>query len=89
MSDYFIIKNATYFAVYENSGNYGWGVFDASVLAPKSNLMLQNGASNGTTSHVTEFGSVALIATVPEPSSIALLGLGLVGLGFARRRKNK
>jgi hypothetical protein len=28
-----------------------------------------------------------LVPTVPEPGTLALLGLGLIGAGFARRRK--
>ena len=55
-------------------------------------LSLQSGQFNGFTpaGTLTLDGSLDVIfANVPEPGSIALVGLALVGLGFASRRKAK
>ena len=62
----------------------GWGTF--------SLFWANTGSGNGFRQNSTNFaGDTPLefvgIAAVPEPSVMALFGLGLVGLGFARRRR--
>ena len=44
-----------------------------------------DGFTDDAWSHVSIYGTST---SVPEPSIIALFGLGLIGLGFARRRKH-
>mgnify|MGYP000872869216 CR=1 FL=1 len=68
----------------------GWGGFEAALknldgLDGNLNNRLQAIAYAGDSS--TGAGSFTLTSTVPEPASLALLGIGIAGLGFMRRRK--
>lgn len=87
MSDpgYYLIKNARWFALFENTASLGWGVIDISPLS--SGFNLQYGCSDCvfTISHVTEFNSWQ--ATVSEPGSALLMLLGALGLWVGRRQQ--
>lgn len=85
--DYFLIKNATRIALFENVADLSWGVFDSSVLSSVFNIP----SSDIEISHVTEFvvdddGGSIRNNPVPIPAAVWLFGSGLIGLLTVRKK---
>jgi hypothetical protein len=49
-------------------------------------VTIRNAINGGDTIYLDHIASEEFATTVPEPGTLAIFGLGLAGLGFARRK---
>lgn len=69
------------------SGSFSWAADSAGILDFGAGVVDVGDTSNFYPSFLTVSGIDLQTATVPEPGTLTLMGLGLLGLGVNRRRR--
>ncbi len=85
---YYLIKNATWWALFQNVASLAWGVFDSGLLPAGMNI------GDTTVSHVAGFNADGdtdpfIPQQVPVPGSLLLLGVGLFAAAGVQRRRGR
>ncbi|MFY3774203.1 PEP-CTERM sorting domain-containing protein [Marinobacter salsuginis] len=78
---YFLVKDSRKHVLFKNEANVDWGVFDLLAYFGTNKL------SELSLSHLTEFNGNPVKVT--EPGTLALLGLGILGLVTARSKSKR
>ncbi|TVZ38322.1 putative secreted protein [Alteromonadaceae bacterium 2753L.S.0a.02] len=76
---FYILKNANYWGLFDNSADTGWAVFDTSLMDDGFHF-----GDDFEVSHLTSFGSVS---PVPVPASLPLMASALAVFLWVRRRR--
>ena len=69
--------------------DWGDGLDSENYLMTWGDGSVWNDSANGNGRTTNQGYILETVANVPEPSSLVLLGLGLAGFGFARKRQSK
>ena len=84
----FSVSAGNFMQTLNDHGTGNWSAFSGSFQATGTTSRLKFTSVNPKTGTVGNFlDGVSVTAKVPEPGTLALLGLGLAGLGVARSRR--